>query len=74
MHKYTTLYVQKYSTSKLTNFKSDNIRLLLQKVTIYKHILPSETIKHQPYKQILIVCMAGNQYVIEYLSLNTRPR
>lgn len=31
---------------------------------LYKQISPSEAIKHQPYKQILIVYMAGNEYVM----------
>lgn len=31
---------------------------------LFKQISPSEVIKHQPYKQIPIVYMAGNQYVM----------
>lgn len=30
---------------------------------LFKHISPSEVIKHQPYKQILFAYMTGNQYI-----------
>lgn len=36
--------------------------------------MPSEIIKHQPYKQIPIACMAGSQYVVYDLRLNIPPR
>lgn len=71
------------------HIKSDNIRLLLQKVMLLTIYIQTKALKspdytnkigyfrpkkHQPYKQILIVYMAGYKYVIVNLSLNTRPR
>ncbi len=49
-------YKSKIANELYTNKKTRNPQL-------YKHILPSEAIKRQPYKQILIVYMAGNQYI-----------
>ena len=73
MHKDTIQYGQESDTSKLKSFKTDDIPPLLRMCIIainyiqtkvlspqlYKQILPSETIKHQPYKQITTVYMAG---------------
>lgn len=47
MHKYTTLYVQKYITSKLIKLKSDNIRLLLQKVMLRMNYILNKLPKEQ---------------------------
>lgn len=47
MHKYTTLYVHKYIIPKLINIKSDNIRLLLQKVMLRMNYILNKLPKEQ---------------------------
>lgn len=49
MHKYTTLYVQKYGTSKLINIKSDDVSLLLQKVMLLTIYIQTKALKSPDY-------------------------
>ncbi len=47
MHKYTTLYVQKIHHIKVNKIKSDNIRLLLQKVMLRMNYILNKLPKEQ---------------------------
>ena len=49
MHKDTDQYVQEHDTSRLITIKSDNIRLLLQKVMLLTNYIRTKALKSPDY-------------------------